>query len=87
MMSLNDLSIMQSTPETRRVASSLRLTAIGKQKPSAFFGTLPQSHLTLLGCDSLVITGGTTSGCVRATVVDAVSANYRLAVVADEATR
>ena len=56
---------------------------IGKQKPSAFFGTPLQSHLTLLGCDSLVIAGGTTSGCVRATVVDAFSANYRVAVVAD----
>lgn len=56
---------------------------IGKQKPSAFFGTPLQSHLTLLGCDSLMITGGTTSGCVRATVVDAFSANYRVAVVAD----
>lgn len=54
-----------------------------KQKPSAFFGTPLQSHLTLLGCDSLIITGGTTSGCVRATVVDAFSANYRVAVVAD----
>lgn len=56
---------------------------IGKQKPSAFFGTPLQSHLTLLDCDSLVITGGTTSGCVRATVVDAFSANYRVAVIAD----
>lgn len=54
-----------------------------KQKPSAFFGTPLQSHLTLLGCDSLIITGGATSGCVRATVVDAFSANYRVAVVAD----
>lgn len=54
-----------------------------KQKPSAFFGTPLQSHLTLLGCDSLIIAGGSTSGCVRATVVDAFSANYRVAVVAD----
>jgi nicotinamidase-related amidase len=56
---------------------------VAKQKPSAFFGTPLQSHLTLLGCDSLVVTGGTTSGCVRATVVDAFSANYKVAVVAD----
>jgi nicotinamidase-related amidase len=54
-----------------------------KQKPSAFFGTPLQSHLTLLGCDSLIITGGATSGCVRASVVDAFSANYKVAVVAD----
>jgi len=54
-----------------------------KQKPSAFFGTPLQSYLTLLNCDSLIFTGGTTSGCVRASVVDAFSANYRVAVVAD----
>lgn len=62
------------------IASDLMIL---KQKPSAFFGTPLQSHLTLLGCDSLVVTGGATSGCVRATVVDAFSANYRVAVVAD----
>lgn len=56
---------------------------IGKQKPSAFFGTPLQSYLTLLDADSLVVTGGSTSGCVRATVVDAFSANYRVAVAAD----
>ncbi len=54
-----------------------------KQKPSAFFGTPLQSQLTLLNCDSLIFTGGTTSGCVRASVVDAFSANYKVAVVAD----
>lgn len=56
---------------------------IGKQKPSAFFGTPLQSYLTLKGVDSLVVVGGSTSGCVRATVVDAFSANYRVAVAAD----
>jgi nicotinamidase-related amidase len=38
------------------------------------------AYLTLLGCDSVVITGTTTSGCVRATVVDAFSLNYRVAL-------
>ena len=47
---------------------------IYKQKPSAFFGTNMTSYLTLLGCDSVIVTGTTTSGCVRATVVDAFSA-------------
>src|SRR5690606_7986778 len=41
------------------------------------------SYLTLLRCDSLVVCGGTTSGCVRATVLDAFSLNYRVAVAAD----
>ncbi len=52
-----------------------------KQKPSAFFGTPLASYLTLLGADSLIVTGTTTGGCVRATVIDAFSYNYRVAVV------
>ena len=36
--------------------------------------------LTLLGCDSVIVTGTTTSGCVRATVLDAFSLNYRVAL-------
>jgi len=51
---------------------------IYKQKPSGFFGTNLASYLTLLGCDSLIVTGTTTSGCVRATVVDGFSLNYRI---------
>jgi maleamate amidohydrolase len=51
-----------------------------KQKPSGFFGTNMASYLTLLGCDSVIITGATTSGCVRATVIDAFSLNYRVAL-------
>jgi len=54
-----------------------------KQKPSAFFGTNLASYLTLLGCDSVILTGCTTSGCVRATAIDAFSANYRCAVIED----
>lgn len=53
---------------------------IYKQKPSGFFGTNLTSYLTLLGCDSVIVTGTTTSGCVRATVLDAFSQNYRVAL-------
>lgn len=56
---------------------------IGKQKPSAFYGTPLQSYLTHLQCDSVLVTGTTTSGCVRATAVDAFSANYHVAVIED----
>jgi maleamate amidohydrolase len=49
-----------------------------KQKPSGFFGTSLASYLTLLGCDSVIVVGTTTSGCVRATAVDAFSLNYRV---------
>ncbi len=53
---------------------------IDKQKPSAFFGTNLASYLTLLGCDSLIVSGTTTSGCIRATVIDAFSLNYRVSL-------
>lgn len=54
-----------------------------KQKPSGFFGSNLQSYLQLLGADSVIVTGTTTSGCVRATVLDAFSLNYRVTVVED----
>jgi len=54
-----------------------------KQKPSAFAGTPFQSYLTLLGCDSILVTGTTTSGCIRATVIDAFSNNVRSIVAED----
>ena len=54
-----------------------------KDKPSAFFGTPLLSYLVLLGCDGVIVTGTTTSGCVRATVLDAFSHNYRVTVVED----
>ena len=56
---------------------------IGKAKPSAFFGTPLLSYLVALRVDSLFITGGSTSGCVRASVVDAFSNNYPVTMVAD----
>lgn len=56
---------------------------IPKQKPSAFFGTNLASYLVLLGCDSIVVAGTTTSGCVRATVIDAFSSNFRSTVIED----
>ena len=56
---------------------------IRKQKPSGFAGSSLASFLTLLGADSVIVTGTTTSGCVRATVVDAFSLNYRV-ILAEE---
>ncbi len=49
---------------------------ISKQYPSAFFGTSLASTLTASGIDTLVITGITTSGCVRATCVDTMSHGF-----------
>ena len=65
------------------IAPGPRDIVVYKQKPSGFFGTNLAAYLTLLGCDSLIVTGTTTSGCVRATVLDAFSLNYRLAVAED----
>jgi maleamate amidohydrolase len=66
-----------------QIAPGPRDIVIQKRKPSGFFGTDLASYLVLLGCDSVIVTGTTTSGCVRATVLDAFSNNYRVAVVAD----
>jgi maleamate amidohydrolase len=49
---------------------------ISKQYPSAFFGTTLASTLTCWGVDTLIITGLTTSGCVRASCVDACSYGF-----------
>lgn len=53
---------------------------ICKKMPSAFFGTPLQLYLTTLSIDTLIITGNSTSGCVRATVVDACSYGYRVII-------
>ena len=65
------------------IAPEQRDLVIGKQKPSAFHGTPLMDYLIHLRCDSLLVTGTTTSGCVRATVVDAFSYNYRVTVIED----
>lgn len=57
---------------------------VSKQYPSAFFGTSLASTLTALGIDTLLITGLTTSGCVRATCVDACSHGF-IPIVVEEA--
>jgi maleamate amidohydrolase len=62
---------------------------IVKGKPSAFFGTQLHSMLTFHNVDTLIITGMVTSGCVRATIDDAFSYDYRVIIpeecVADRA--
>ena len=58
-------------------------TVISKQYPSAFFGTSLDATLTSSGIDTLIVTGLTTSGCIRATCVDAVSYGFIPIVVGD----
>ncbi len=54
-----------------------------KQMPSAFFGTSLAGTLTATRVDTVVVAGVSTSGCVRATVVDAISHGFVPLVVAD----
>jgi nicotinamidase-related amidase len=54
-----------------------------KKHPSAFFATPLVSHLIDLGADTLVVTGCTTSGCVRGSVVDAFAYNFKVVVPHD----
>ena len=53
---------------------------INKRMASAFHETNLQSLLVWYGCDTVIVTGGSTSGCVRATVVDSLSRGYRTVV-------
>ena len=58
-------------------------TIIYKQRASGFYGTPLSAHLTQMGVDSLIVCGESTSGCVRASVVDAYSHGFHV-VIAEE---
>lgn len=53
---------------------------LNKKMPSAFHETPVQSLAVFHKIDTVIVTGGSTSGCVRATVVDALSRGYRVIV-------
>lgn len=86
-------TITDSSAATAREAKHSRVVAevapdegeivIVKSKPSAFFGTQLAAILVDHGADSVIVCGCTTSGCVRATVVDAFSFNFRATVASD----
>ena len=52
-----------------------------KQRASAFYGTPLMSHLTQMGIQSLIMGGGTTSGCLRAAVQDAKANGFHVTLV------
>jgi maleamate amidohydrolase len=56
---------------------------IRKTQPSAFFGTGLVGWLAQKRVDTVLVTGCTTSGCVRASVIDSMSHNFRTIVVSD----
>jgi nicotinamidase-related amidase len=63
-----------------RIAPREDEPVLNKLFASAFFGTALSSFLAASGCDSLIVTGASTSGCVRATAVDALQHGYRPSV-------
>jgi nicotinamidase-related amidase len=65
----------------REIAPEPHEIVIQKLKPSPFNGTPLPGFLTDLGIDTLLVTGTTTSGCVRAAVIDAFSLNYHVSIV------
>jgi len=66
-----------------RVAPLPHEPVLNKLFASAFFGTTLSSLLAAAGCDSVIVTGASTSGCVRATAVDALQHGYRPLVPRD----
>lgn len=65
----------------REIAPAPSDFIVPKLKPSMFFGTPLVSLLRSLDVDTVLVTGTTTSGCVRATVIDAFSYEFKVAVV------
>lgn len=70
----------QIVPELAPRAGEL---VVRKNQASAFFGTNLAPWLVQQGADTVVVAGCTTSGCVRASVVDAISYNFRPIVARD----
>ncbi len=56
---------------------------VRKRQPSAFFATELAGWLVMQGVDTVLVAGCTTSGCVRASVLDSMSYNFRTSVVSD----
>jgi nicotinamidase-related amidase len=82
---LPDLNILQTSSEWVKINSKINKEPdeliIEKQWPSAFFKTQLAAQLEKNSVDSIVVVGLTTSGCVRATVVDGLQHNYSVFVV------
>lgn len=81
------LASLTETAPASQVVDALKPRAgevvLRKTQASSFFGTHLNAVLVSRGVDTLIVTGCTTSGCVRATVIDAMSMNYRTVVATD----
>jgi maleamate amidohydrolase len=80
-------SPMMSRPEAYQIVPDLAPlpteSVVVKTAPSAFHGTNLLSLLVFHNVDTVIVTGTVTSGCVRATVVDAFSDGFRVVVAQD----
>lgn len=74
----NDAEAYAIRPEFKPEPNDVVIT---KQRASAFFGTPLQAHLTQLGVGTVIICGESTSGCVRASAVDAYSHGFHVVLV------
>jgi len=81
------LSCFEQGNPLQRLAEGLEVgdgeILVSKQYPSAFFASSLAATLTALGVDTVLLTGVTTSGCVRASCVDAMSHGFITLVVED----
>jgi len=81
------LSCFDAGRDSQRLADGLSMEEsdilVSKQYPSAFFGTSLDATLRWHKVDTLLLTGVTTSGCVRATCIDSISYGFVTLVVSD----
>ena len=80
------LALTETAPAAQIVDALAPLAGeyiIRKTQPSAFFGTGLVGWLAQKRVDTVLVTGCTTSGCVRASVIDSMSHNFRTVVVTD----
>jgi maleamate amidohydrolase len=82
-------SLLTLSPDTpwpqidERIAPLPSEPVLIKLFASAFFGTPLAPMLAAAHCDTIIITGASTSGCVRATAVDGMQHGYRVVVPRD----
>ena len=74
----NDAEAYSIRPEFKAQPDEI---VIAKQRASAFFGTPLQAHLTQIGARTVIMCGESTSGCVRASAVDAYSYGFHVVLV------
>ena len=78
--------LLKDTPSTEldpRIAAAEPDVLLMKSAPSLFFATPAAAILTREGVDTVIVTGCITSGCVRASVIDAFSLGFRVMVAED----